>query len=300
MTAARHARWITLAGGVFALATVVPAHAQFGGVVFDPTQSGHAIEQIANESKGLTNQATRIAQGSQANLTAAQQLTQDIQIAGTALKIYTQAQQTYTTIVNNLKYFNSKTIWRSVEAALMQASVQNQYGETSGLQAQMNGQSQSGSTVWKIMNLAVSATSPSFFGNQIIGASDRLSTLAHIEAMDAASAQCLDAVSQYQAGRTNNLSANTQLDDSIFDTTDSTNSEVEQLNLHSMSDSQRMQEQHAQGQLHACMAAQAAVNNMDKRNAASATMNDAAYIQSAQSINPTYAGNESTTWTTYY
>ena len=30
-----------------------PAHAQFGGVVFDPTQSAHAIEQIAQGSKFL-------------------------------------------------------------------------------------------------------------------------------------------------------------------------------------------------------------------------------------------------------
>jgi hypothetical protein len=300
MKAARHAHWISLAGVVLALATAIPAHAQFGGVVFDPTQSAHATQQIFNEAKGLSNQATRIAQGSQANLTAAQQLEQDVQIAGTALKIYTQAQQTYQTIVNNLKYFNSKTVWRSVEGALMQASVQNKYGETSGLQAQMNGESQTGSTVWKIMNLAVSATSSSFWGNQVLGASDRLSTLAHIEAMDAASSQCLDAVSQYQASRTANLSANNQLGDSIFDSTGNTNSEVEQLNLLSMSDAQRMQEAHAQGQLHACMAAQAAVNNMDKRNMASTTMNDAAYVQSAQANNPSFAGNESHTWTSYY
>jgi len=300
MQAARHARWMVLAGGMAAMVSAVPAHAQFGGVVFDPTASTHAITSIANEEKGLVNQATRIAQGSQANLTLAQQLQQDITMAGTALKIYTQSVQQYQTIFNNLKYFNSKTIWRSVENALMQASVQNQYGETSGLQSELNGQSQTGSTVWKIMNLAVSATNPSFFGNQILGASDRLATLAHIEAMDAASAQCLDAVSQYQAGRNNNMSANSQLDDSIFDTTDTTNSEVEQLNLLSISDSQKMQEAHAQGQLHACMAAQAAVNNMDKRNLASTSINDAQYIQTQQSLNPSYAGNESSTWTSYY
>jgi hypothetical protein len=301
MKAARYARWIGLAGGVFALASAIPAHAQFGsGIVFDPTASTHAITSIANESKGLANQAEQIALHGQTNLTLAQQLTQDIQMAGTALKIYNQTVQQYQTIFNNLKYFNSKTIWRSVESALMQASVQNQYGETSGLQAQMNGQSQTGSTVWKVMNLAVAATSPSFFGNEIVGTSSRLSTLAHIEAMDAASAQCLDAVSQYKAARTNNLSAGTQLDDSIFDSSVSTNSEVEQLNLLSMSDAQRMQEAHAQGQLHACMAAQAAVNNMDTRNIASTNINDANYIQAYQKTNPNFVGNESITWTGYY
>ena len=125
MKTAMTARWLALAGGVIALTSAVPAHAQFGGVVFDPTQSAHAVVQISNESKGLVNQATRIAQGSQTNLTLSQQLIQDIQMAGTALKIYNQSITTYNTIFNNLKYFNSKSIWRTAENALMNSSVQN-------------------------------------------------------------------------------------------------------------------------------------------------------------------------------
>ena len=301
MKTSRPAQWMALAGAAIAFASAAPAHAQFGsGIVFDPTQSAHAIVQIGNEGKSLINQATSIAQGSQSNLTLSQQLIQDIQIAGTALKIYNQSITTYNTIFNNLKYFNSKQIWRTAENALMNTSVQDTYGETSGLQAQLNGQSQNASTVWKIMNLALSGTSSSFWSNQILGASDRLSTLAHIEAMDAASTQCLAAVGAYNNSRTTNLPANTALNTSIYDTTTFTSSEVEQLNLINVSDSQRMEEAHAQGQLQACMAAQAAVNNMDKRNAASLTLNDASYKLTQQAANPTYAGNESNTWTSYY
>ena len=300
MRKALNTRWLALVGGLIAFTSAMPAHAQFGGVVLDPTQSAHAVIQIGNEGKSLINQATRIAQGSQANLTLSQQLIQDVQMAGTALKIYNQSITTYNTIFNNLKYFNTKQIWKTAENALMNSSVQNSYGETSGLQAQLNGQGQNASTVWKIMNLAISSTSSSFWGNQIVGASDRLSTLAHIEAMDAASTQCLAAVGAYNASRTTNLPANTALNTSIYDTTASTNSEVEQLNLINVSNSQRMEEQHAQGQLQACMAAQNAVNNMDKRNAASLTINDASYKLTQQASNPTYAGNESSTWTTYF
>jgi hypothetical protein len=300
MRKALNTRWLALVGGLIAFTSAMPAHAQFGGVVLDPTQSAHAVIQIGNEGKSLVNQATRIAQGSQANLTLSQQLIQDVQMAGTALKIYNQSITTYNTIFNNLKYFNTKQIWKTAENALMNSSVQNSYGETSGLQAQLNGQGQNASTVWKIMNLAISGTSSSFWGNQIVGASDRLSTLAHIEAMDAASTQCLAAVGAYNASRTTNLPANTALNTSIYDTTASTNSEVEQLNLLNISNAQRMEEQHAQGQLQACMAAQNAVNNMDKRNAASLTINDASYKLTQQASNPTYAGNESSTWTTYF
>ncbi len=294
------ARNIAFISGFAGLAMAVPAHAQFGGVVFDPTQSAHAVQQIYNEDKSLLNQAEAIAQGSQRNLTLVQQLSQDVQIAATALKTYNQAVTTYTTIYNNLKYFNSKQIWQSVENQLTLANVANKYGETAGLQSQMNGQSQNASLVWKIMNLAISGTSSGFWSQEVVGNSQRLSTLAHIEAMDAASSQCLSAVSAYQSSRTNNLTANNALNTSIYDTTDLTNSEVEQLNLLSMSDSQRMEEAHAQGQLHACMASQAAVENMDKRNQASLTINDANNKLTAQANNPTYTGNSSTTWTTYY
>jgi hypothetical protein len=293
-------RSFILASVFVALAMAIPAHAQFGGVVFDPTQSAHATQQIITEGKALSLQAEQITQGSQQNLTLLQQLTQDIQMAGTALKIYNQSITTYNTIFNNLKYFNTKQIWRTAENALMTSSVQNTYGETAGLQAQLNGQGQNSSLVWKIMNLAVSGTSSNFWGQQIVGQSDRLSTLAHIEAMDAASSQCLAAAGAYQASRTANLQANTALDDSVYDTTDNTNSEVEQLNLLNMSNQQRMEEEHAQGQLHACMAAQAAVSNMDKRNEASLTINDANYKLTQQKSNPTYQGNSSYTWTSYY
>ena len=285
MTKLITARWLTLVGAIAALAMAAPAHAQFG-VTFDPTQSAHAIVQIA--------------QANQFNLTLVQQLTQDAQIASYAVKTYNQAITEYNTIVSNLKHFNSKTLWQTAENALMSVSVQNTYGETAGLQSQLNGQSQNSSAVWKIMNLAISGTAPSFWSSEIAGSSSRLSTLAHIEAMDAASSQCLAAAGAYQASRANNLQANEALDNSVDDTGDDTNSEVEQLNLLNQAESQHMEEAHAQGQLHACMAAQAAVANMDKRNEASVTINDANYKLTQQANNPTYLGNGSSTWTTYY
>ncbi len=294
------ARSLTLASGLAALAMAAPAHAQFGGITFDPTQSAHAIQQIVNEEKGLASQAEQVAQGSQTNLTLIQQLTNDIKMAQTELNIYQQTITTYNTMVNNLKFFNSKQIFTTAENALLHGTVQNSYGETAGLQAQLNGQSNNSSLVWKLMQLAVSGTSSGFWSQEIVGNSQRLTTLAHIEAMDAASSNCLSAVSAYQSSRTNNLAANNALNNSIYDNSELTNSEVEQLNLLTMSDSQRLEEAHAQGQLHACMASQAAVANMEKRNIASMTINDANYKYTQQASNPTYLGNGSTTWTTYF
>jgi hypothetical protein len=284
-------RWLLYAATVCLGLSAANLHAQMA--TFDSVQAVNAGKQIRDS-------ITQITQGSQAELTRQQQLAQDIQIANSDLNIYNQEVTTYKTIYNNLLHFNSKQIWRTAENALLAMSVQNKYGETSGLQAQLNGQGQNPSLVWKIMNLALNGTSSSFWAQQTAGASQRLSTLAHIEAMDAASTTCLGAVGSYNSGRTTNLAANNALGTSQYDVSVGTNSELEQLNLLNVSSAQRMQEEHAQGQMHACMAAQAAVANMDKRNAESQTLNDAQLIQTQQITNPTYAGNESRTWTSYY
>jgi hypothetical protein len=65
------------------------AHAQFGsGVVFDPTQAGHALTQIKNEEKSIANEAQQIQQGQQI-------FTNTVKIAMTALQAYNVARQQY-------------------------------------------------------------------------------------------------------------------------------------------------------------------------------------------------------------
>ena len=71
-------------------ATLQPiAHAQFGsGVVFDPTQAGHAVTQIENEERSIANEAKQIEQGQQI-------FTNTVKIATTALQAYNVAKQQY-------------------------------------------------------------------------------------------------------------------------------------------------------------------------------------------------------------
>jgi hypothetical protein len=72
---------------MFSLVTL--AHAQFGsGVVFDPTQSGHAIVQIEHEEQSLANQAQQIENGQQV-------FTNTLKIAATAIQTYNTVQQQY-------------------------------------------------------------------------------------------------------------------------------------------------------------------------------------------------------------
>ena len=65
------------------------AHAQFGsGIVFDPTQAGHAVTQIKNEEASIANEVHQIEQGQQI-------FTNTLKIATTALQAYNVAKQQY-------------------------------------------------------------------------------------------------------------------------------------------------------------------------------------------------------------
>jgi hypothetical protein len=65
------------------------AHAQFGsGIVFDPTQSAHAITQIEHEEQSISNQVQQIENGQQI-------FSNTVKIASTALQTYNQLKQQY-------------------------------------------------------------------------------------------------------------------------------------------------------------------------------------------------------------
>jgi hypothetical protein len=81
-------RIVTTLITTFSLVSAV-AHAQFGsGVVYDPTQSAHAITQIENEGRSLENQVQQIENGQQI-------FTNTVKIAATALQTYNTVQQQY-------------------------------------------------------------------------------------------------------------------------------------------------------------------------------------------------------------
>jgi hypothetical protein len=271
---------------VFLFLTALPGHSQFGGVVYDPTQSLHALEQIR--------------QNIQSSVTWQQQLANTIKLLATADKDYQQAITSYNMIHGNLKNFDSKSIWRTIQSQLTQASFANQYGETTGLQAAMNGQSSgTASLVWRLMNLGLNSTSSSFLSQQVLGSSHALATLSRMEAMDGVSSQCLNSVGDYNLMRNGNQQAQGSLTQSQFDTTSFTTTELEQLNLMNVANAHHLNESQAQGALHACQAAQAAVQNMAQRTAASDEINNAAFVQQQRSTYSSAPANSSRTWATY-
>src|SRR6202034_646146 len=78
-----------LAVGLAAATLQPPANAQFGsGIVYDPTQSAHAVVQIEHEEQSISNQFQQIEQGQQI-------FSNTVKIATTALQAYNVAKQQY-------------------------------------------------------------------------------------------------------------------------------------------------------------------------------------------------------------
>jgi len=144
----------------------------------------------------------------------------------------------------------------------------------------------------------MNSNATSYLQTQNLG-SARMSQLAMIETSDSVSPDCLTAVGQYRSTRTQNATPNSSLNSLQFDSTDSSNSEVQQLNLLNAAEAQKMAEMQSQGTLQACLASQMTVANMQQRNAAVQDLNTAAFVQEQRTMNDTSAANESNTWQTY-
>ncbi len=261
----RRTRWIV--GGALLLGTATPSFAIFGlgDIVFDPTSYASLISQLS-----------------------------------TLTGMYTTAKNQYNTTLASLKNFSIKTVWKTELNQLKTVNVANTFGETNGLSAALNSDSAStANSAWQNGNVSLSSDTSSLLSGQTVGSSTQLSQLALIEASDAASPGCINAVGSYRASRANATTAEQNLQQQQLDGTDDTNSEVQQLNLLNAGQAQQMNDQQAQGSLHTCIATQLAIQNMQQRNAAAHDLNTAAYIRQQNLTAPKHPENQGDTWNNY-
>jgi len=117
----------TLAIGV-AVALQSAAHAQFGsGIVYDPTQSVHAITQIEHEEQSISNQFQQIEQGQQI-------FSNTVKIATTALQAYNVAKQQYNLVHQMIlapRMLYSRFLSPTSDLLLLQ-QISNTYGNSMG------------------------------------------------------------------------------------------------------------------------------------------------------------------------
>jgi hypothetical protein len=104
------------------------AHAQFGsGIVYDPTQSVHAITQIEHEERSISNQVQQIEQGQQI-------FTNTVKIATTALQAYNVAKQQYNLVHQMIlapRTLYSRFLSPTSDLLLLQ-QISNTYGNSMG------------------------------------------------------------------------------------------------------------------------------------------------------------------------
>jgi hypothetical protein len=211
----------------------------------------------------------------------------------------TTLESQYNMLKNNVEHFSIKQQWQTTLTALKNANVKNMLGETNGMTTAFNSNSPSASSVgWTAATVPVSSNMPTYLGTQTPG-SPQLSQLAMIEMSDSVSPDCITAVGQYRAARTQNTTANSSLTANQLDGTSTTNSEVQQLNLLNAAEAQKMTEMQSQGVLQACLASEMAVSNMQQRNAAATDLNTAVFVQTQHSTHDMSAATEDNTWQTY-
>jgi type IV secretion system protein TrbJ len=205
----------------------------------------------------------------------------------------------YNMLKNNIVHFSLKQQWQTTLHGLENVNVANMFGETAGMNIALNTNAPGTSTTaWKFATVSLNGGAASYLQGQSLGNS-RMSQLAMIETSDSISPDCLTAVGQYRSSRSENATPNSSLLSQQFDSTDATNSEVQQLNLLNASQAQNLSEAQSQGALHACLASQMTVANMERRNAAVEDLNTAVFVQQQRAANDTSAASESSTWQTY-
>jgi hypothetical protein len=261
----RKRKWV--AAGAIVLCTATPSFALFGlgDVVFDPTSYGSLASQLSE----LT-------------------------------KLYTTANNQYNSFKNNIVSFSIKTQWQTALNSMKDVQVRNSYGETNGMTTALDQNSTTAATTaWTNSGVALSSNTDTYLAGEAAGNSDKLTQLAIVETSDTVSPDCLNAVGSYRAARAASATANESLQDNQLDGSSDTNSEVQQLNLVNASQAQQLNEQQVQGALHACIAQQMTVQNMQQRNAMAHDLNLAANIQAERQANPTGYVNSSGTYTDY-
>jgi hypothetical protein len=121
-------RIILILTAIPSFVTATVAHAQFGsGIVYDPTQSAHAISQIKNEEKSIQNEVQQIEEGQKI-------FTNTTKIAATAIQTYNTVQQQYN-LYHQMMRAPQTLYWRFLSPTTdlrMLQQISNTYGNSLG------------------------------------------------------------------------------------------------------------------------------------------------------------------------
>ena len=129
----------------------------------------------------------------------------------------------YNMLKTNLEHFSFKEEWQTALTSMEHVNVANLFGETNGMTSALNTNSPSSAqTAWGNATIPVGTNASAFLAS-LAPNSDGRSQLALIEASDAASPDCINAVGAYRSARDANASAVSNLQSEQMDDDDGSN-----------------------------------------------------------------------------
>ena len=181
------------------------AHAQFGsGIVYDPTQSAHAVVQIEHEEQSISNQFQQIEQGQQI-------FSNTVKIATTALQAYNVAKQQYN-LVHQMILAPSMLYRRFLSPTTdlrMLQQISNTYGNSMGWMNASNTGKGAGAAYQQVSvphtaNMIPGYSTSSFAGQQQIAAQG--ATIDIGDSVMSTNLQALGTIRANQAARQTDIS----------------------------------------------------------------------------------------------
>ena len=220
-------------------------------IVFDPTQSTHAISEIAR-----------------------------------IIELYNIATQTYNQIAYNAGWFTIKNAWLGTATQVVNSDTPTIFGETGGWNPAVTaGVDIPG--VWSTATYGIHP--PPFWSAFPLGASSTSANIASVNVADGMSQAAMLTIANSRTNQPANDQALSNLEATTQDTSDATNSEVEQLNLLANGTVLANRQQEDANALLTTIAEQQILTNKVQRDVLADNLN-------VMTICDTYLASEATAW----
>jgi hypothetical protein len=272
-----------------AAASQPTAHAQFGsGIVYDPTQSAHAITQIEHEERSISNQVQQIEQGQQI-------FTNTVKIATTALQAYNVAKQQYNLVHQMIlapRMLYSRFLSPTSDLLLLQ-QISNTYGNSMGWLNSANTGKGAAASYQQVSVPNTANVIPGYSTASVAGQLQIAAQGATVDINDSVMTNNLQALGTIRANQTSrqtdiaNLEAATQTQDTSQQTIMATLQRINQALL------LQLRTQQDANQINANLALQQIVAQKQQQDAMKSAFRDSAGYENYYNANITTTSSES-------
>ena len=287
----------TAASLALAIAVAGPAaHAQLGsGVVYDPTQSAHAVKQIIASGKSLENEATQIEQGTRLYTNALKMATTALNTYGTVMRQY----NLYHQMVQSPRVLYMRFLSPRSDLFLMQ-QIGNTYGNSMGWLNSANKGTGAAATWQQVSVATTTSTLPGYNNLTIAGQQQIAAQGATIEIGDSIASTNLQAIGTIRANQQARQADIAKLESQTQTSDASQQTEMATLQRINLTLLLQLRSQQDANQINANLALQQIVAQKQQQDAMKAAFSDAANYASYYQTNAAANQSPSNTLTQSY